>query len=149
MVDECCCLLGETYDVSEPVAHAALLAMKMIDAALQKEEEFLATLRQSPAHSVMVTPISELLLSINPRSRKTDYLVSVARYVTLAVCVVIVSCLVVTLSALLFCSRYVSYSSYSSELALVAVSILHSVSGTVRVSREMLSAITADHVSSC
>lgn len=82
VVDECSSLLVDTETSSEPVAHAALLAMKMIEAALQKEDEFLATLRQSPAHSVIVTPIPELLLGINPRSRKADHLVNIARSVS-------------------------------------------------------------------
>ena len=82
VVDECSCLLADTETSSEPVAHAALLAMKMVEAALEKEEEFLATLRQSPTQSVLATPIPELLLGINPRSRKADHLVNIARFVS-------------------------------------------------------------------
>ena len=81
IVDECCCLLADVDTSSEPVARTALLAMKMIEAALSKEEEFLTTLRQSSSHSVTVTPIPELLLGINPRTRKTDHLVNIVRYV--------------------------------------------------------------------
>ena len=84
IVDECCCLLADVETSSEPVARTALLALKMIEAALSKEEEFLTNLRQNSSRSaITVTPIPELLLGINPRTRKTDHLVNIAKYVEL------------------------------------------------------------------
>ena len=56
------------------------------------------------------------------------------------------SCKILWLYYVSIFSRFVSFSSCSPELALVSVSILFLVSHSVRVSREMLSAITADHV---
>lgn len=58
----------------------AFLCLKMIEATLEKQHEFLDALRQSGT-SLIVTQMDRLLLGINPRTGRPDYLVNIAKYV--------------------------------------------------------------------
>ena len=80
IVDECCRLLSDVESCTDKVANTALLALKTLETALSKQDEFLTILRSNTAHSVMATPLDDLLLGINPRSRKADHYVNIARY---------------------------------------------------------------------
>lgn len=66
---------GQPYPDSLP--HAALLCLKLVEAALAREERFFELLR-TYNRRVLVSPLHELLLEINPRTGKPDYMVTVA-----------------------------------------------------------------------
>ena len=80
IVDECCQLLSDVDSSTDKVAHAGLLALKLLESTLNKQESFLSILRESPTHSIMATPLNDLLLGINPRSHKADHYINIAKY---------------------------------------------------------------------
>lgn len=57
---------------------STLLCLQMIAAAADKQEAVEIKIRQTPT-PIMVTSIDRLLLSINPRSRRPDYLITIAK----------------------------------------------------------------------
>jgi hypothetical protein len=59
---------------------ASLYCLKIIEAALQKQEAFMTAMRQTSA-AVIGARIDKLLLSVNQRSGRTDHLVNIAKYV--------------------------------------------------------------------
>ena len=56
---------------------------------LSKQEAFLMQLKgqSSGAREVNVTPLDELMMSINPHSGQADHLINVTKLVCLSVCV--------------------------------------------------------------
>ncbi|XP_045195259.2 nuclear pore complex protein Nup205-like [Mercenaria mercenaria] len=58
---------------------AALLCLQMIEITLEKEELFVDMVRDTGS-PLLVTPMDRLLLGINPRTGKADYIVTVAKY---------------------------------------------------------------------
>ena len=79
MLDEACRRLsvpGQSYPDS--LAHAALLCLKLLEVALAREEQFFDLLR-SYNRRVLVNPLHELLLEINPRTGKPDHMVTIAQ----------------------------------------------------------------------
>lgn len=60
---------------------STLLCLQMIAAAADKQEAVEIKIRQTPT-PIMVTSIDRLLLSINPRSRRPDYLITIAKWVS-------------------------------------------------------------------
>lgn len=80
IVSECYILLSDVESCTKEIEQASLLALKMLEAALFKQEEFLALLRSSSAHSVMATPLDSLLFGINPRSGKADHYLNITKY---------------------------------------------------------------------
>ena len=92
---------------------------------------------------VMVTPLHQLLLGINPRTGKADNLVNVARYLLIRLSAILPVCLRPPLSLL---SRYVALSDCTPELALVAVRVLYWVSKFPKAAKELFTAITSDKV---
>ncbi|ESP04618.1 hypothetical protein LOTGIDRAFT_237278 [Lottia gigantea] len=64
----------------EDLEKACLLCLRMIEISLDKEEKFERMIRDSGT-SVMIATMDKLLLSINPRSRKADHLVNIAKFV--------------------------------------------------------------------
>ena len=59
---------------------AALLCLRMIETALEKQEQFANTLRSVTQQSaIMVSRLEDLLLSINPRTSAADYLLKIMR----------------------------------------------------------------------
>ncbi|XP_033102050.1 nuclear pore complex protein Nup205-like isoform X2 [Anneissia japonica] len=65
----------------EHLESAALYCLKMIDIALEKQEKFFDLVR-SQSLGVMVTPMDQLLMSINPKTGKADHLVNIAKFVS-------------------------------------------------------------------
>ena len=92
---------------------------------------------------VMVTPLHQLLLGINPRTGKADNLVNVARYLSIHLSAILP---VHPSTPLSFLSRYVALSDCSPELALVAVRVLYWVSKFPKAAKELFTAITSDKV---
>ncbi|CAI8023966.1 Nuclear pore complex protein Nup205 [Geodia barretti] len=122
IIDECGRILatpGEGGGVREgereSVAGAALLALQMVESALEKQDSFFSLMRQNNL-SVMVTPLDQLLLGINPRSGLADHFINIASYMSLTW--------------------------ETPELALSAVNILISSSHSVKVAKEMAVAIS-------
>ena len=59
---------------------AALLCLRMIETALEKQEQFANTLRSVTQQSaIIVSRLEDLLLSINPRTSAADYLLKIMR----------------------------------------------------------------------
>uniref|UniRef100_A0A8C5QUY0 Nucleoporin 205 n=1 Tax=Leptobrachium leishanense TaxID=445787 RepID=A0A8C5QUY0_9ANUR len=58
---------------------AVLYCIMLLNMALQKENSFMNLLRESNL-SMIVTPVEQLLQGINPRSKKADHIVNIARY---------------------------------------------------------------------
>ncbi|XP_025098310.1 nuclear pore complex protein Nup205-like isoform X3 [Pomacea canaliculata] len=59
---------------------AALLCLQMLVAAAEKQEDFEVLIRQMTS-SIMITSMDKLLLSVNPKTRRPDYLVTIAKFV--------------------------------------------------------------------
>lgn len=57
---------------------AALLCLQMLVAAAEKQEDFEVLIRQMTS-SIMITSMDKLLLSVNPKTRRPDYLVTIAK----------------------------------------------------------------------
>lgn len=67
-------------DGREELEKAALLCLRMIEIALEKQEQFVDMLRSVQQQSaVMVSPLEDLLLSVNPRSSAPDYLLKIMK----------------------------------------------------------------------
>lgn len=74
--------LSITSDGSGELEKAALLCLRMVETALEKQEQFVNTFRSiMQQSSVMVSRLEDLLLSINPQSSAPDYLMKIMRYV--------------------------------------------------------------------
>ena len=59
---------------------AVLLCLRMVEVALEKQQHFMDMLRSVPQESaLMVSPLEDLLLSVNPQSNTPDYLLKVVR----------------------------------------------------------------------
>ena len=57
-----------------------MLCLRMVEVALEKQGQFMEILRSVPQQSaVMVSPLEELLLSINPQSNTADYLLKIMK----------------------------------------------------------------------
>ena len=84
----------------ENISRAALLALQLLEVGLSKQEAFLMQLKgqSSGAREVNVTPLDELMMSINPHSGQADHLINVTKLVCLSVCVCV--CVCVCLSVL-------------------------------------------------
>jgi nuclear pore complex protein Nup205 len=57
---------------------ATLLCLRMVVSAAEKQEAMETYIRNT-ASSLMITSMERLLLSINPKTRRPDYLVTVAK----------------------------------------------------------------------
>ncbi|XP_070580305.1 nuclear pore complex protein Nup205-like [Ptychodera flava] len=101
----------------DSLQRTALLCLKMIECTLEKETVFLDFLREYSS-SVMVTSMDKLLMGISPKTGKADHLVNVTKYVT--------------------------YNSFNSELALSAVKILFWVTQSSLVQSELVRMLTAN-----
>jgi len=67
-------------DGREDLEKATLLCLRMIEIALEKQEQFVDMLRSVPQQSsVLVSPLEDLLLSVNPRSSAPDYLLKIMK----------------------------------------------------------------------
>ena len=67
-------------DGREEMEKAAWLCLRMVEVALEKQEQFMEIFRSVPQQSaVMVSPLEDLLLSINPQSSAADYLLKIMR----------------------------------------------------------------------
>ena len=76
----CSKLLSPHVDGREELEKGALLCLRMVETALEKQEQFMNIFRSVPQQSaVMVSPLEELLLSINPQSSTADYLLKIMR----------------------------------------------------------------------
>ncbi|XP_078424660.1 nuclear pore complex protein Nup205 [Cetorhinus maximus] len=56
-------------------------SLGLLELALQKENQFMDWLRESHS-SVIATPLEQLLQGINPRTKKADHVVNIARYLS-------------------------------------------------------------------
>lgn len=59
---------------------AVQYCLALLNLTLQKENIFMDLLRESHL-SLIVTPLEQLLQGINPRTKKADHVVNIARYV--------------------------------------------------------------------
>lgn len=57
-----------------------MLCLQMLEITLEKEEQFVDMVRDTGS-AMLVTPMEKLLLGINQRTGKADYIVTVAKYV--------------------------------------------------------------------
>ena len=62
----------------EHLERSALLCMQLLCDALDKEAGFAALVRETGA-PLLVTPLDRLLLGINPRTSKADYIVTITK----------------------------------------------------------------------
>ncbi|CAH2276623.1 nuclear pore complex Nup205 [Pelobates cultripes] len=58
---------------------AVIYCIMLLNLTLQKENNFMDLLRESHL-SMIVTPVEQLLQGINPRTKKADHIVNIARY---------------------------------------------------------------------
>lgn len=71
----CLCTAGKKH-LEKAVEHC----LALLNLTLQKENLFMDLLRESHL-SLIVTPLEQLLQGINPRTKKADHVVNIARYV--------------------------------------------------------------------
>ena len=67
------CITGQSN-----LEKAALLCLQMIEDTLVKEDYFVAMVRESGS-PILATPMDRLLLGINPKTGKADYIVTIAK----------------------------------------------------------------------
>ena len=67
------CITGQSN-----LEKAALLCLQMIEDTLEKEDYFVAMVRESGS-PILATPMDRLLLGINPKTGKADYIVTIAK----------------------------------------------------------------------
>ncbi|XP_065186434.1 nuclear pore complex protein Nup205-like [Sycon ciliatum] len=86
--------LGDVTGVSSVPSHlasveqAGLLALRMLENALAKQEAFNQLLREHGGAqcSVLVTPLDQLLLTVNSRTSRPDYFLHIAKFLSLPHC---------------------------------------------------------------
>ncbi|XP_048463946.1 nuclear pore complex protein Nup205 [Rhincodon typus] len=90
MLGLCLCLLEEGVKLLDTYApfpgkkhleKAVEYSLGLLELALQKENQFMDWLRESHS-SVIATPLEQLLQGINPRTKKADHVVNIARYMS-------------------------------------------------------------------
>ncbi|XP_014664623.1 PREDICTED: LOW QUALITY PROTEIN: nuclear pore complex protein Nup205-like [Priapulus caudatus] len=83
IIDEGVRLLDEYRDFAgkSSLERCALLCLRLLQATLERQGEFLDALRESGV-ALMVTPLERLLAGINVRTGRADNLVSITKYVT-------------------------------------------------------------------
>ena len=80
LLDEACRTLSDaSQSFSDPVARAALLSLKILESTLEREQEFFELLRRYNTKNVIINPLHQLLLGINPRTGKADHMVTIAK----------------------------------------------------------------------
>ena len=62
----------------KPLEQCTLLALQLLNLALDKQQVFLDLLRQT-GHSTIVSRMEKLLLGINPKTGQADHLVTISR----------------------------------------------------------------------
>ena len=71
---------GNCVDGREELEKAALLCLRMIEVTLEKQEQFVDMFRSVPQQSaVLVSPLEDLLLSVNPQSSAPAYLLKIMK----------------------------------------------------------------------
>ena len=60
------------------VESATLLSMKLLNLALDKQEQYLEVLRLT-GHSTIVSRLDKLLLGINPQTGQADHIITISR----------------------------------------------------------------------
>ena len=80
LLDEACRSLSDASQLfSDPVARAALLSLKILESTLEREQEFLELLRRYNTKNIIINPLHQLLLGINPRTGKADHMVTISK----------------------------------------------------------------------
>ncbi|KAK7106896.1 nuclear pore complex protein Nup205-like [Littorina saxatilis] len=106
-----------TFPGRSGLERATLLCLQMLVAAAEKQQDVENIIRQTSS-SLMITSMERLLLSINPKTRRPDYLVTVAKFVI--------------------------FNSTLSHHALAAVKILFVVSQLAPIQSDLINLFTAD-----
>ncbi|KAJ7377332.1 hypothetical protein OS493_029691 [Desmophyllum pertusum] len=113
--------LSVTSDGREELEKTALLCIRMIEVALEKQEQFVDMFRSVPQQSaVMVSPLEDLLLSVNPQSSSPDYLLKIM--------------------------KFISHLHAGAELNLSVIKILCLVCQSVTVQRHLVNLLTANQL---
>ncbi|XP_071834158.1 nuclear pore complex protein Nup205-like isoform X2 [Apostichopus japonicus] len=84
ILDEAAILLNRytPFAGKEYLQESALNCLKLLDLVLDKQDLFIDLLRnQGMATAILATPLDQLLMSINTRSRKADHLVNITQLV--------------------------------------------------------------------
>ena len=72
--------LGKGERLTGQHLSAVRAAVRVLALVLELQEDLLAMLRDSNA-TAMVTPLQQLLLSVNPTTKKTDFILSITKLV--------------------------------------------------------------------
>lgn len=67
-----------SHTARKHVESATLLSMKLINLALDKQEQYLEVLRLT-GHSTIVSRLDKLLLGINPQTGQADHIITISR----------------------------------------------------------------------
>nr|XP_012154566.1 PREDICTED: nuclear pore complex protein Nup205 isoform X1 [Megachile rotundata] len=117
VLDKGCC----NFDTYEPFAgkknleHCTLYCLEILERGLKIQHSYMSISAKS-THKIL-TGLSRLLLEVHPQSKKPDYMINVA--------------------------KYVSYSSWLPQHAFYAVGIIHEVTNEPGADSELLSTFTA------
>ncbi|KAF8773925.1 Nuclear pore complex protein Nup205 like protein [Argiope bruennichi] len=98
-----------------------LLALKLVQATLIKQEPFLQQVRDS-GFDLLVTSLENLLLNINPRSGQADHLLVIAKYVT--------------------------YNAFIPKHSLYSITILYALCTSIQISQHLVGVFDSDSIES-
>lgn len=109
----------DTYDSfpgKKYLESCSLYCLEILERGLKMQNNYMAQLTGIPVNKIM-TGLSRLLLGVNPRTGKPDHMINIV--------------------------KYVSYNSWLSKQAFVAVGVIHGVTNEPGADSELLSTFTA------
>jgi len=110
----------DTYDNftgKEYLESCSLHCLDILDRGLKMQNNYMAQLTVIPSMNKIITGLSRLLLGVNPRTGKPDHMINIV--------------------------KYISYNSWLSKQAFIAVSVIHGVTNEPGADSDLLSTFTA------
>lgn len=107
----------EPFPGKESLENGTLYCLEILERGLKTQHSYMAQLASAKSIHKIMTGLSRLLLEVDPQSKKPDYMINVA--------------------------KYVSYSSWLPQHAFHAVGVIHEVTNEPGADSELLSTFTA------
>ncbi|XP_076242862.1 nuclear pore complex protein Nup205 [Calliopsis andreniformis] len=114
------CSIFDTYEPSlgkKNLENSTLYCLEILERGLKTQHNYMSQLAAAKSIQKLLTGLSRLLLEVDPQSKKPDYMINVA--------------------------KYVSYSSWLPQHAFHAVGVIHEVTNEPGADSELLSTFTA------
>ncbi|XP_043593371.1 nuclear pore complex protein Nup205 isoform X1 [Bombus pyrosoma] len=107
----------EQFPAKKNLENGTLYCLEILERGLKTQHNYMAQLAAAKSINKILTGLSRLLLEVDPQSKKPDYMINVA--------------------------KYVSYSSWLPQHAFHAVGVIHEVTNEPGADSELLSTFTA------